>query len=145
MQPLTGGTTVSGGQTVSKHDTHSTRDTFTKVGEPVEIVLQLGCFQSDAEKEADNKRMALHEAGFDYFLHQSNQLRAEMERLHKKLTVAQNHANTICLGTFNLGLLTHTSLVSTVLLNPEEQTETVNRILAEDARAARDAQLLPLQ
>lgn len=67
QQTLSGGTTISGNQSVSAATVHSTEDKFEKVGAPVEIVLQLGCFQTDVEKEADNKRMQLHEDGYDYW------------------------------------------------------------------------------
>jgi hypothetical protein len=52
---LSGGATLSGGSQVDHVRTTTTDSTFTRVGEPVEFLIQLVCNQSDDEKYAANR------------------------------------------------------------------------------------------
>ncbi len=53
---LSGGATVSGGSYVNDVRTASTDSTFTRVGEPIEFLIQLVCNQTDEEKYTANRQ-----------------------------------------------------------------------------------------
>lgn len=90
-QNLSGGTTINGNQTVSAVATRTTNDHFNAVGEPVEIVLQLACFQTAQEKEADNKRMRAHEDGYDYYRGLDGTAQLSLERLEQEIKKLVEH------------------------------------------------------
>lgn len=62
-----GGATVSGGTHIDHVATRAATDTYTKIGEPVVIQLQLVCRQSDEHRKRDNLRARLHQDGLDYW------------------------------------------------------------------------------
>lgn len=51
----------------SHGNTDIAHDTFTVAGEPVAIAMQVECFQTDAARDTDNHRVALHRAGYDLY------------------------------------------------------------------------------
>jgi hypothetical protein len=133
---LSGGTTIKAEAMTERIPTRVTRDTFELVGAPVEIVLQLACFQPDWAKELDNTRMAMHDKGYDYFTHQTDELdkaclrlRDELAATRERLYDARRHAYEARAG------LPECVKKPLRLIDPTVCTKRAAEILAEDARA----------
>lgn len=129
---LTAGATVSGGQQVDGLTARTSNCTWSKVGEKVEITIQLACFQSDAEKERDNKRFAMHELGYDFYVNQAHSLQAEFHRVKSELARVADYLH----GTFDL--IPGAYPPANDLIDPEERVDAVKK---EEARK----DLLPLE
>lgn len=84
-QMLHGGTTASGGEYVEPIYTTSTTDRFVELDKPINITLQLSCWQPQADIRRDNRRAAIHAAGFDYHSAELAQLDERRERIMRRL------------------------------------------------------------
>lgn len=89
---LSNGTVVQGTRDTRVLASRNTRDTFHPIGTSVTLTLQLACFQTDAEKEVDNARAALHEQGYDYWSRRACDGNAAVARARALLHEAEAEA-----------------------------------------------------
>lgn len=123
---VTGGTTVSGGQMVEGITARASNSKWSKVGEQVIITFQLGCFQTDADKERDNKRFAMHDLGYDFYVARSHALEEEVARLHREATLKCEELYTVrnyVKSTFDVSAGDYPPVQE--LINPEERVAVV--------------------
>lgn len=78
-----GGATVSGGRHVHTIGTSRTRDRFYPAKEVITFTLQLVGWQPVAETERDNRRAAIHAAGYDHLTMRLVRLDEQRDRLRR--------------------------------------------------------------
>lgn len=155
--PATKGATVSGGSSVSHVQTSTTKATFDKAGEPVRILIQLTCRESDEQKAVNNSRARLHHQGLDYCISQMKALnvliqrhKAELEEMNKRLGIHQRLLADIVLDDTDFKAMPagwkHQVLTQNVLIYDEHKEPAVLAFKRARMQAEKqDSQLVQMQ